>query len=81
MHDRISAKEGSKRLNKLLNDRPIYGSRIRGVFAFGCAAAICPLAFGGSFADMWVAGALSCVMMVINNKYAVKNPIMANIFE
>jgi uncharacterized membrane protein YjjP (DUF1212 family) len=81
MHDRISAQEGAQKLEKLMNAKTIYGAKARAFFAFGCALAICPLAFGGSFADMWIAGALSCVMMVINNKYATENPIMANIFE
>jgi uncharacterized membrane protein YjjP (DUF1212 family) len=81
MHDCFSAKDGVKKLQVLVSAKPIYGSKLRIFFAFGCAAAICPLAFGGSFADMWVAGLLSCVMMAINIKYASENPIMANIFE
>jgi uncharacterized membrane protein YjjP (DUF1212 family) len=81
MHDRCSPKQGANRLETLINAKAIYGAKLRIFFAFGCAAAICPLAFGGSFADMWLAGALSCIMMVINIKYASSNPIMANIFE
>jgi uncharacterized membrane protein YjjP (DUF1212 family) len=81
MHDKISAKDGAKRLETLMNAKPLYGARLRILFAYGCAAAICPLAFGGSFADMWIAGFLSCIMMVINIKYASKNPVLANIFE
>ena len=81
MHDDISARDALKKLRKVMRKEPMYGARLRIFFAFGCAAAICPLAFGGSFADMWVAGVLSCFMMFFNIKYASKNPILANIFE
>lgn len=81
MHDDISAKDGRKRIDGIMNESPIYSTRVRGVFAFGCAAAICPLAFGGSFADMWVAGVLSFLMQAINVSYAKQDPIMSNIFE
>jgi uncharacterized membrane protein YjjP (DUF1212 family) len=81
LHDEISAKEATKGFEEIINRKSLYGAKCRILFAFGCASAICPLAFGGSFADMWVAGFLSCIMTIINIKYAVDNPIMANIFE
>ncbi|CCM04151.1 uncharacterized protein FIBRA_06313 [Fibroporia radiculosa] len=56
VHDKISAEEGVHQLNLLLDAEPVYGLRVRGVIAYAIAALICPLAFGGSFVDLWVAG-------------------------
>jgi uncharacterized membrane protein YjjP (DUF1212 family) len=81
MLDKISTVEAYEKIEGLLNAPPKYGIKAKTFFAFGCGAAICGLSFGGSFADMWVAGVLSCMMMFINAKYAKENPIMANIFE
>lgn len=57
VHDELSAKKAGDRLDELLAAPPIYGSFIQIILAFWIAALICPLAFGGSFVDMWVAGA------------------------
>lgn len=57
VHDELSAKKAGDRLDELLAAPPIYGPFIQIVIAFWIAALICPLAFGGSFIDMWLAGA------------------------
>ncbi|KIP07562.1 hypothetical protein PHLGIDRAFT_70899 [Phlebiopsis gigantea 11061_1 CR5-6] len=57
VHDELSAKKASDRLDELLTAPPIYGPFIQCSINFWIAALICPLAFGGSIVDMWIAGA------------------------
>ncbi|PCH42830.1 DUF1212-domain-containing protein [Wolfiporia cocos MD-104 SS10] len=82
VHDEISAKEAIRRLHALLEAEPIYGPFSRAAFAFFLAAVICPLAFGGSFLDMWIAavGALGlfCVQSTLSSKAGT---IYANVYD
>ena len=57
VHDELSAKKAGDRLDELLTAKPIYGPFIQCSINFWIAALICPLAFGGSIVDMWIAGA------------------------
>lgn len=81
MHDDVSAREATGKLEILLGLRPIYNNLIRCFFAFSLSALICPLAFGGSFLDMWIAGAGAFVLCVIQLLFASNNPLYANMFE
>ncbi|KAG5221560.1 DUF1212-domain-containing protein [Salix suchowensis] len=56
VHDEISAKKASEQLEALLKSGPVYPRLFRVFLAFLLSSLICPLAFGGSFLDMWVAG-------------------------
>lgn len=57
VHDELSAKKAGDRLDEILAAPPIYGPFVQCMLNFWIAALICPLAFGGSIVDMWVAGA------------------------
>jgi uncharacterized membrane protein YjjP (DUF1212 family) len=81
VHDEISAKTASEDLEALLNAPPPYAIFTRCVLAFFLSALICPLAFGGSFVDMWVAGGGAFILSVLQLCAATKSAIYANVFE
>jgi uncharacterized membrane protein YjjP (DUF1212 family) len=56
LHDSTKAKEATVRLKALLVQPPIYTDWQRCWLAFFLSALIYPLAFGGSFIDLWLAG-------------------------
>ncbi|KAK0490848.1 DUF1212-domain-containing protein [Armillaria novae-zelandiae] len=80
VHDETSAKKASEQLNDLLNAPPLYSVSFRCLLAFCLSALICPLAFGGSFLDMWVAGAGAFILSVLQ-LCATKSALYANVFE
>ncbi|KAG8834067.1 hypothetical protein FRC17_009630 [Serendipita sp. 399] len=81
VHDQISAEEGTVILNRLLKEKPLYGSKTRMAIAFTCCALICPLAFGGSFLDMFVAGGCGGLLSFLQIHAASKSAMYANVFE
>ncbi|KAL1747665.1 hypothetical protein HDZ31DRAFT_31302 [Schizophyllum fasciatum] len=80
VHDEISAKKAKEQLHALLEAPPTYPVPFRIFLAFCLSALICPLAFGGSFIDMWVAGAGAFVLSVLQ-LCATKSALYANVFE
>ncbi|KAK1229511.1 pheromone-regulated protein prm10 [Marasmius sp. AFHP31] len=80
VHDEISAKKAAQQLEDLLNAPPLYPASFRCILAFCLSALICPLAFGGSFLDMWVAGAGALILSVLQ-LCATKSALYANVFE
>ncbi|KAJ7068409.1 DUF1212-domain-containing protein [Mycena amicta] len=81
VHDEISAKEAGEKLDALLNAPPLYPIWIRCLLSFCLSALICPLAFGGSFLDMWIAGAGAFILSYLQLCAATKSAIYANVFE
>ena len=81
VHDEIGVEKGSALLSQLMKEKPIYSNKLRCVIAFLCCALICPLAFGGSFLDMWVAGACGGILCLLQLNAAGKNAMYANVFE
>ncbi|KAI0058885.1 DUF1212-domain-containing protein [Artomyces pyxidatus] len=81
VHDEISAKKATQKLQLLLDSKPIYGVWTRCFFAFMLSALICPLAFGGSFVDMWIAGAGAFILCVLQLTVATKSVLYANVLE
>lgn len=82
LHNRRPSEEICARVEKLLVKKFIYGRRLRCLFAFGCAASICGISFGGSFLDTWASGILAAIMMAMNLLYVRgENHVMASIFE
>lgn len=68
VHREMDALEGTQKLTALLKAEPIYGVKARCFFAFILSGIICPLAFGGSFLDMWVAafcGLMLCFLQLV----------------
>ncbi len=49
--------------------------------AFWLSALICPLAFGGSFLDMFVAGSGAFVLSTLQLTVVMKSALYANVFE
>ncbi|KAE9383859.1 DUF1212-domain-containing protein [Gymnopus androsaceus JB14] len=80
VHDEISAKKASSLLDELLHAPPLYSSAFRCLLAFCLSALICPLAFGGSFLDMWIAGTGALIMSLLQ-LCATKSALYANVFE
>ncbi|KZV64095.1 DUF1212-domain-containing protein [Peniophora sp. CONT] len=80
VHDEISAKEAAKMLQKVLDTPPIYSRWLRSGLAFMLSALICPLAFGGSFVDMWLAGTGAVLLSFLQSTVASKS-LYENVFE
>jgi uncharacterized membrane protein YjjP (DUF1212 family) len=81
VHDERSAKDATAELKRLLKKNPIYSNLLRCVFAFSLSALICPLAFGGSFLDLWIAGSGAFVLCFLQLYMVSGSPLYASIFE
>ena len=81
VHDEISAKAGSTSLLQLMRADDLYPRWVKLILAFSMSALICPLSFGGSFLDMWVAGSGALLVAFLQNYVARKNTLYANVFE
>ncbi|KAF9534188.1 DUF1212-domain-containing protein [Crepidotus variabilis] len=81
VHDEISAGTATEQLEALMNSPPPYSVVFRCFLAFWLSALICPLAFGGSFLDMWVAGASAFILCWLQLHVAQKSALYANVFE
>lgn len=81
VHDEISAKRATNDLEALLTAPPLYSMLFRCILSFCLAALICPLAFGGSFVDMWFAGMGAFILSVLQLGVATKSVLYANVFE
>lgn len=67
-------------LQKILDTPPIYGRWLRSGIAFMLSALICPLAFGGSFVDMWLSGTGAVFLSFLQSAVASKS-LYENVFE
>ncbi len=81
VHDGLSSKRATDSPDTLLNSKPIYPVWVRYAIAFWLSALICPLAFGGSIADMLIAGFGALVLSSLQLTIAVKSQLYANVFE
>ncbi|TFY70919.1 hypothetical protein EVG20_g2083 [Dentipellis fragilis] len=81
LHDNIGATAGIEALDNILRAPALYPLIVRCLLAFVCASVICPLAFGGSFIDMWVSGTCACVLQYLGLQAAAKSSIYANVYE
>ena len=81
VHDELSARRATERLEALLSAKPLYGPFTRMTLAFCLSALICPLAFGGSFLDMWIAGLGATFLCLMQISVAAKSQLYANVFE
>ncbi|KIM46053.1 hypothetical protein M413DRAFT_425953 [Hebeloma cylindrosporum] len=81
VHDEISAKQAMEQLEALLVSPPPYSLPFRCLLAFCLSALICPLAFGGSFIDMWIAGVAAFILAYLQLRVAEKSALYANVFE
>ena len=82
VHDELSAVKATEELNLMLQSGPMNPTAVRLLLSFLIAALICPIAFGGSFVDMFLAGAgslfLGCVQTYIASGRSI---IYANVYE
>ncbi|KDR83607.1 hypothetical protein GALMADRAFT_54796 [Galerina marginata CBS 339.88] len=81
VHDEISAKQATEQLEGLLVAPPPYSIYSRCFLGFCLSALICPLAFGGSFVDMWIAGLAAFILSFLQLRVAGKSALYANVFE
>jgi len=79
--DRVSVQDGTSALDRILCAPPLYPLIVRCGLAFVCASVICPLAFGGSFIDMWVSGTCACILQYLGLQAAAKSSVYANVYE
>ncbi|KAI0271424.1 hypothetical protein BC834DRAFT_441795 [Gloeopeniophorella convolvens] len=79
--DQIAVQAGIAKLDRILRAPPLYPLIARCGLAFVCASVICPLAFGGSFIDMWVSGTCACVLQYLGLQAAAKSSVYANVYE
>ncbi|KIY74124.1 DUF1212-domain-containing protein [Cylindrobasidium torrendii FP15055 ss-10] len=80
VHDEVSARQATEQLDDLLTAPPLYGLAFRMLLAFSLSALICPLAFGGSFVDLWIAGT-GATLLALLQLGASKSALYANVFE
>ncbi|KAG5647844.1 hypothetical protein DXG03_007768 [Asterophora parasitica] len=81
VHDEISAERAVENLDALLKAPQTCSNLLHCFLGFSQAALMCPLAFGGSFLDMWIAGAGAFLLSVLELKVAAKSVFFANVFE
>ncbi|KAH0839908.1 hypothetical protein J3R83DRAFT_860 [Lanmaoa asiatica] len=81
LHDEISARKATQQLEELLSAEPLYSIWFRCVLSFFLSVLICPLAFGGSFLDMWIAGGGAFVLCFLQLNVATKSTMYNNVFE
>ncbi|KAI0003098.1 DUF1212-domain-containing protein [Russula compacta] len=81
VHDEMSARKATEELARILESKPIYGLWTRCFIAFWLSALICPLAFGGSFLDMFIAGFGALVLSALQLTVVMKSTLYANVFE
>jgi uncharacterized membrane protein YjjP (DUF1212 family) len=79
--DCATVPDGISALDRILRAAPLYPLIVRCGLAFVCASVICPLAFGGSFIDMWVSGTCACVLQYLGLQAAAKSSVYANVYE
>jgi uncharacterized membrane protein YjjP (DUF1212 family) len=79
--DRAGVQDGTSALDRILRAPPLYPLIARCGLAFVCASVICPLAFGGSFIDMWVSGTCACILQYLGLQAAAKSSVYANVYE
>jgi len=79
--DRADLQQGISALDGILRAPPLYPLIVRCGLAFVCASVICPLAFGGSFIDMWVSGTCACILQYLGLQAAAKSSVYANVYE
>lgn len=82
VHDELSAKQAIVRLEDMIAGRPMFRTPVRLAMSFTLAMLICPIAFGGSFVDMFVAG-LGSLMLASTQIFIAsrKSVIYANVYE
>ena len=81
VHDEISAKKASDLLTELVDSPPIYSTFQRCTLAFILAALICPLSFGGSFIDMWIAAIAAALLCTLQLVVVYNSSLYASVFE
>lgn len=82
VHDELSAKQAIVRLEDIIAGRPMFRTPVRLTMSFVLAMLICPIAFGGSFVDMFVAGLGSLMLASVQIFVASrKSVIYANVYE
>src|SRR6266702_3946826 len=81
VHDEMSARQATEELQQISKSKPIYGLWTRCFIAFWLSAIICPLAFGGSFLDMSVAGLGAFLLSALQLTVVTKSTLYANVFE
>jgi uncharacterized membrane protein YjjP (DUF1212 family) len=81
VHDEMSARKATEELLQISKSKPIYGLWTRCFIAFWLSAIICPLSFGGSFLDMFVAGFGAFLLSALQLTVVTKSTLYANVFE
>src|ERR1700722_156594 len=81
VHDEIRRKKAAEQLKSLLAAPPLSSVLFRCMLDFFLSVLICPLAFGGSFLDMWFAGVGAFILSALQLCVATKSAMYANVFE
>ena len=82
VHDELSAGRATTMLEAMLETGPMFPLWLRSILVFSIGWLICPLAFGGSFVDMWLAGASSPFLFLVQAFIASRQSVIyANVYE
>ncbi|PPR07201.1 hypothetical protein CVT26_012634 [Gymnopilus dilepis] len=79
LHDEISANQATEQLDTLLLAAPPYSTLFRCFLSFCLSALICPLAFGGSFLDLWISGSAAFILAYLQLYVAEKSSLLKKI--
>lgn len=79
--DSMTVHEATGELNRLLKAKPEWSILSRVAFNTIRCGIIAPMAFGGSFVDIFVAGAFGGALTFTQLTFAGSNPMFSNVFE
>jgi uncharacterized membrane protein YjjP (DUF1212 family) len=81
LHDELSARKATEMMEELLSNPPRHSLLKSVILSFSLSALICPLAFGGSFVDMWIAGFGAAIISFLQGYVVIHNSILNYVFE
>jgi uncharacterized membrane protein YjjP (DUF1212 family) len=79
--DKMSVHDATLELNRLLKAKPEWSILSRVAFNTIRCGIIAPMAFGGSFVDIFMAGLFGGTLTFVQLTFAGSNPMFANVFE
>ncbi|KZV71465.1 DUF1212-domain-containing protein [Peniophora sp. CONT] len=80
IHDEMSVKDASTKLDDLMRTKPTYGSLALIFFGGMASAAICSVSFNGSLIDSLISFPLGCILVAVQI-FSARHELYSNVFE
>lgn len=81
LHNGFSVQQATRTLKEFFAEKPVYHKLLQYFFAFSLSAIICPLAFNGSFLDLWFSGIGAIVLSIIQHRVGGYSTLHGNLCE